>query len=414
MYRNLKATVQVVFFLTLSAGFLMFSAWLLSTPLQPTTQSDNHSPFSLNFDGQSDVVVSVERTLANSNASLSISKQSEKASAPANEFVDFTILITNTDVTTISDIEFREFPDEALSIIQTEFSDNVEATALGGSETNAWDLDNLGGGETAVITVSTQLLENSECDIKAQNEARVIAPGVSEITDQAEVLIEIQDCVYFPVLRKDPTPTPTPTPTPLYFHDFNGDEDWDTGESNDNRCDSEYGDNGYIIEVDGEIDNNSDEVDGCFRPAPDEAEYTYGLFEVDVRQASGGERFVYGIYINGDGGEEQYLFRIAPDDDCGWDLIRNEDDENPEEKREGGCDAAINRNDATNRMAIRHTSDGRVTVYVNGTELGTYVDNDQLNDGKGTGLYVKSDGDEDNRIRFDNFRVKGPDAPLTP
>ena len=213
-------------------------------------------------------------------------------------------------------------------------------------------------------------------------------------------------------MRRDPTPTPTPTITPtptdtagsvLYFDDFSDDDsDWpDEAESDNGRCYSEYRDDKYRIEVEG--DGRQRE---CFRPAPEEAEYRYGIFEVEAKRRAGSGSFSYGLYINGRGGGEYYLFRVRPRNDCGWDLIRREDDDS-DTVRNGGCDSAIERDSGTNKLEIKHTDDGRISVYVNDKLLATFTDDSEL-EGRGTGLYVRSGTDENNTIDFDNFTIFSP------
>ena len=70
-----------------------------------------------------------------------------------------------------------------------------------------------------------------------------------------------------------------------------------------------------------------------------------------------------------------------------------------------GCDSAISRDSGTNTLEIRHTSDGNVSVFVNGTQLGsTYNDGSQLT-GVGTGVYIRSNNTDDVTVRFDDFTV---------
>jgi hypothetical protein len=115
----------------------------------------------------------------------------------------------------------------------------------------------------------------------------------------------------------------------------------------------------------------------------------------------------YGIFINGEGGNNYYLFRIWPNDDCStggdWQLIRREDGKNNTIRR-GYCEPAIKQGGNLNILKIGHKSNGTLTLYVNNEEIGSYVDSNDLDDGKATGVYVRSD-DEDVRIKFDDFKV---------
>jgi hypothetical protein len=73
--------------------------------------------------------------------------------------------------------------------------------------------------------------------------------------------------------------------------------------------------------------------------------------------------------------------------------------------RSGGCESVINRDSGSNILEIRHFSNGNISVFINGTQLGsTYTDGSQLT-GRGTGVYIRTNNDDDVAERFDDFTV---------
>ena len=115
--------------------------------------------------------------------------------------------------------------------------------------------------------------------------------------------------------------------------------------------------------------------------------------------------YAYGIYINGKGGDDYYLFRIRPNDNCGWKLFKRKDGNNSTVK-EGGCDSAINRAKVENILKIEHFQGGTISVYVNNKLL--FSGNENWFPGKGTGVYVEADDDKGTTVRFDDFTILGP------
>jgi hypothetical protein len=114
--------------------------------------------------------------------------------------------------------------------------------------------------------------------------------------------------------------------------------------------------------------------------------------------------------MNGTGGDNYYLFRIKPDDNCGWRLIRRRNGSNTT-LGSGSCSGSgINTGTGWNTFAIRHDRDGLISVFVNDqannneNPLFTINDANRLT-GRGVGLYVEADDSEDITARFDNFQV---------
>ncbi len=258
-------------------------------------------------------------------------------------------------------------------------------------------------GATVSVTVSGRV--DATCNIVVPNVAQVstfINGADSNSTNDVDsVDLDITgtgNCtstsVYFPFVRRDPTPTPLPI---VFFDDFSNDKSgWPEVEDGD--CDSEYRNNEYRVDV--------RKNEACFRPAPGGAERQFGEFQVAARRSGGDDEYGYGIYINGKGGDNYYLFRIWPNDECRWEFRKRQPGSNTI-LSQGGCDPAINRGSATNVLKIRHTGNGELSVFVNNSILITVIDNSQLT-GEGTGIYAEADDDTALTSQFDNFTVFQP------
>lgn len=204
--------------------------------------------------------------------------------------------------------------------------------------------------------------------------------------------------IYLPIIHKN---------TLVYTDDFsNGDSGWPKG--TDSSCESLYESGRYRLNV-----NNDKE---CFRFAPTAAERTYGEFEVLAYQS--GEfmnNSALGLYTNGQGGNNFYLFIIRPNNSCSsggsWEFIRNKDG-TPTLLRSGTCNLNIKRGygaGAANILKVRHASDRRITLYINGVQVDTFTEaaNDERT-GKGTGVYGRAVSNEDAVMKYDDFRVYLP------
>jgi hypothetical protein len=206
---------------------------------------------------------------------------------------------------------------------------------------------------------------------------------------------------YLPSIRKFPSPTPLPY---LFFDNFSDDDSGWVKFSNDD-CEGGYTNGEYRLEV----EEDSDGEDECFAfTSNEDAEHKYARFEVQFRRSDGTNHYNAGIYINGRGGGEYYLFRVEHDgNNCDWRLVRRKDSSS-DTKISGSCDTRTNGGSATNTLLIAHTSDGVLKVYLNGQLLGSYTDGSQLT-GEGTGLFVNSETVDDNVVvRFDNFAIYTP------
>jgi hypothetical protein len=205
---------------------------------------------------------------------------------------------------------------------------------------------------------------------------------------------------YLPLVQKFPTPTPPPY---IFFDNFSDDDSgWAVYSSND--CEVGYSSGEYRLYV----EDDSDSDDQCFGAGPEETEHRYGTFEVQARRNDGSDHYRYGIYINGKGGGEYYLFWIEHDgSNCSYALIRRASGSDST-KRSGDCDAYTNGNANPNLLKIKHTSTKVLTIYLNNTQLATYTDDSHLT-GEGTGVYVRElDNNDDLTVRFDNFGIGNP------
>jgi len=206
--------------------------------------------------------------------------------------------------------------------------------------------------------------------------------------------------IYFPIVYKNPTPTPPPI-VEFYSEDFNDGSSWPTGKWND--CDPSHSSGQYWVEL---TDDSS-----CWPPADSDANRAYGEFQVDAYQSGdSGKRgnAAYGLFINGAGGDYNYLFRIWPNNSCSsggdWELLRTHGG-STSTVAQGDCNTAIKRgygSDYTNTLKITHKGNV-ISVYVNGTLLRSYTDSAPLT-GTATGIYLKST-DTPILIKYDNFKV---------
>ncbi|GIK42232.1 MAG: hypothetical protein HND46_23760 [Chloroflexi bacterium] len=213
--------------------------------------------------------------------------------------------------------------------------------------------------------------------------------------------------LYLPIIYKNPKL--------LYSDDFsdNG-SDWPVGD--DGVCSSKYDSGRFRLDVDkGEF---------CFRFAPidtdNPAARTYGYFEVAAYHSDGPSNSAFGIYINGEGGDNQYIFKIRPNNSCGsgggWELVRNR--EGTKTSLGSGCHTSIKRGYGSaniNLLRINHTSDRKLTLFVNNVQIFVFQEstNRELL-GKGTGVYAEAanDGDNIKVFKYDNFKVFAPNAQL--
>ncbi len=222
---------------------------------------------------------------------------------------------------------------------------------------------------------------------------------------------------YLPILMRAPKPTPIPTATPTpfsyYYEDFSGPRHDGWPEVDLDGCESDWGweDGGDVYKI--RIDDNHED-DPYFRNADRAANRQTGGFEVDMKRYDhdSSRRFEYGLYINGRGGGEYYLFFIdfKYSRYCGeWRLIRREDSRN-RLLAQGDCRdiyGDIRYNDKNTLKIFRENDGSRVLLhlYINGERADIYADRDPLWRGVATGVYIRPRDDDRVRVYFDNFLV---------
>lgn len=205
--------------------------------------------------------------------------------------------------------------------------------------------------------------------------------------------------IYLPIVHKNPTPIPS-----LFYDDFsNPDTKWFTGPQG--NCYFSYINGRYKVEL------KASNLE-CWGPGPSKSQIKYGLFET-VAFSDNSSNTAYGFYLNGKGGGEQYLFIVKPNDSgCSsnkgkYEFYRTKSGNRS--KKLDGCSTAVKRGSgsgASNLLQVRHTSNGVLSISVNGTLLGTYTDSNQLT-GTGTGTYSRS-GSGQNVVRYEYFAIYSP------
>lgn len=207
--------------------------------------------------------------------------------------------------------------------------------------------------------------------------------------------------MYFPMISKSPEPV---TPKVVYYHSFEDDEagGWPTAPtfgSVGGDCDSYVESGTYVVYI------YYDSEYRCLRPAPDEANYRYGAFESVDYRADGSHQVDYGLYLNGRGGGEYYLFRISPENPCSWDFVKRRDNHD-DQKQYGDCD---NINGGANRVRVEHTRENDYDVFgffVNDQRVGEYIEpHAHALVGDGTGFFAEARDYDQAEIHFDYFQV---------
>ena len=330
---------------------------------------------------------------------LGVTKTALSTSVESGDLITFTIRITNS----LNPAEYVFFYDDIPAQMENVTYDFSRPAISDGLVIPTWLFtEPIGTDETVYITITGIL--TSASDVTVVNTAFVTGfvvadeqyVGNNRAADDVDIVgySPIQ-YFYLPIISKFPLPA-----TILVYHeDFNSGEPW--AEFDSNGCKTETRDGRFWVDVDREDRT-------CLPPANDDSYRTYGEFEVLAYHSEGLSNAAYGIFINGQGGDNYYLFRIWPNNGCGsggdWQLIRRRNGSNSTLDF-GDCEPAINRGSASNILKIAHESDRTLSVYVNDTLLSSYPENssDHLT-GEATGVYVRSD-DEDVRIKFDDFKV---------
>lgn len=399
MYSMIKEKVQILVPLLLAMIFLssVFSLFPISTYPPPAAAQEPDPPISL------ETLEAFGLTLppiqvASGPFDLDITKKALSTSVESGDRITFTITITNRE----NPVEYVFFYDDIPTQMQDVAYDFSRSAISDGLVIPTWLFPEIGSDETVYITITGIL--TSAPDITVTNIARVNAWNATEETNTknntGEAAVRITGYnplryFYLPIIFKFPPP-----PTVLvYYEDFNSGEPW--AEFDSDGCKTETRDGRFWVDVDRQDRS-------CLPPANDDSYRTYGEFEVVAYHSEGLSDAAYGIFINGQGGNNYYLFRIWPNNGCSsggdWELIRRRNGNN-NTILSGDCASAINRGGSQNTLKIAHKSDRTLSVYVNDTLLDTYPESSSNHlTGEATGVYVRS-GDEDVRIKFDDFKV---------
>ncbi|MCB9098078.1 MAG: hypothetical protein H6632_00960 [Anaerolineales bacterium] len=409
MFQKIKSEVQIFITLVFAAAVLIF----LSTSVQvsngpklaaaPTIEatkvlkSDTRASFR-------DKIIKefglTEDEVGIAAANLSISMIPGSVNAAPGSPVNFIITIKNNGTSPVNYIFFySQFPNEYV-VNSYEFSGTGSPAVFDGASTWFFPGPLAANGGTATVVVKGQVA-NDSCNKSVPYIAQVYPVFETNNIKQSTSTIIIsgsQICgdLYLPYVSKVPTPTPQPL---VYQETFsNENNDWPTGRFNIDDDDADD----CAADIDsGKYEATAFKDETCFFPAPKAAERTTGMFEVEFKRDgdSDSDKFNAGIYINGEGGDEYYLFRVEFNkDNCDYRLYRKSDT-----KASGDCDDQSNGYKETNKLRITRNSSGVISIYLNDIFLKTYTDGSPLG-GKGTGVYLRETSGDGKIINdFDNF-----------
>jgi len=389
---------------------------------------------------------------------LAVSQEASAKSLFSGDTVTYTVVIANCGTLVSKSFLFKHITPPQLQGSNWSF-EQAEVIQL---KANEWVIPNMAAKEVTTATLVGKLVSTQSCPVI--NKVEVASELVAEPNKNnniAEVEIKVfgslpcTQYAYLPAIIKQPTPTPTPTDTPTntpipptatttpnntataiarltataaatpvfrYQENFNStsNKKWYAGTTDSGFCTSVYRDLAYDMEA--KKGQESSGKTTCWRAAPSAAEAlkaVYGQFEVKAYHREGQSDSMFGIYINGKGADELYLFRIWPNTSvrtdstkrCSnggdWELLRIKGGTS-KGLINGRCHASIKDGtgaDATNVLKIIHERNGKISIYINGTLIDTYTDTSQLTSGYGTGIYERSEGTKDIGIRFDDFTI---------
>lgn len=425
MQPNLRSRFQLGVIILLSALFLAALSLALDAAVQPrrviaqaplvATPAAHITPAPPADFGLA--VYMVDRlALAAVSYDLSITKTTSLTTVTSGSTVTFNVTISNLSGSTAQYLYFIDsYPKQMINVAYT-FEPGVTAVSNGVTGAEQWLITSpLPVGQSIAITVTGQL--TSALDVLVTNTA-VVTPFIQGAdptggNNSAGVGVNVEGfsptagLIYLPIVQRNPTPTPIPLI--LAYHETFDGNPWQ--EFSNNGCSTDNTSGQFWVDLD-----STDRT--CLPPARNENKpelpyRTYGEFEVrayDSGQNQDSESG-YGIWINGQGADNYYLFRIWPNaSGCSsggnWELRRYKDGGNA--KLLGGtCNANIVRgygSAATNVLRLAHKSSGELVVYANGQALASVVDSSQLTGGTATGVFVQSNN-RHIRIKFDDFKV---------
>jgi len=343
------------------------------------------------------------------NVDLAVNKTANVSTIASGGYVTYIITIDNNGADDADVVLFRDnYPTGQMLNVSFDFSQ--PATSDGHIPPEWWFDDPILAGDGAVVTVTGQLVAIPGTVIVNTAEATAFGETNSaDNTDEASVTISggSGSIIYLPVIHRNPLPAKIL----VYYEDFNSGEPW--FEFDNNGCNAYHSNDQYWVD----LDNGKE----CLPPArnennPQQPYRTYGEFEVTAYVS--GEYLEddhwYGIFINGAGGDDYYRFRIKPNEgDCSsggdWELMRRKNNSN-KTLASRSCDANIRRgygSGAANKLAIRHTYNHQLLVYINDVlvQTVTLISEDRLS-GTATGVYISTiDSNRNMRTKFDDFRV---------
>ena len=259
--------------------------------------------------------------------SFEVIKQSSAISITAGDKITYTVVITNTGPDTANSVIFYDnYPSQMQDVVY-DFSRPATITNLIPNPKPTYILtDVLPVDETLVVTISGIL--TSSVDITVTNIATVTSL-VPEISESASVDVVITGTgqsfdptagriIYVPLAYK-------PQPIILAYQEtFDSGEPWIEG-TIASGCQARHRSGQYWVEID-----RSNRT--CLPPAantnkPSSPYVPYGEFEVAVYHSEGRSEAWLGLFTNGRGGDNYYLFRIQPNEgSCSfggdWELLR--------------------------------------------------------------------------------------------
>ncbi len=348
---------------------------------------------------------------------LEIAKTTAVVSVTAGTRVTYTLTITNRGPDAAQYFYlYDSIPTEFTAVSYT--FPATDTALSNGAENPQWlVIASLPATTAMVVTVSGVL--TSQRDVQVVNTAIVTPfdqtadPVGGNNSDYEAVDVAgsnpLANILFLPFISK--FPTPTPIPLVLAYHEtFDSGTPW--AENIGSGCQADHTNGIYQVDVDASnrecmppADNNDNRPEPPYR--------TYGEFEVQGYISGEGvdPDNSYGIWLNGAGGDTQYVFRLYPNiGGCSsggkWEFLRRKSGTSTTLAVEN-CNSTIKRGyGSAYRQTIRvaHKSTGEIKLYIDGTVVKTLIDSNQLTNGTATGVYVRA-SDVKTRAKFDNFKV---------
>ncbi|HXV42699.1 MAG TPA: hypothetical protein VEC96_06520, partial [Anaerolineae bacterium] len=352
---TIKANIQTLAILLVAIAFLIGLSIMVGPGVQPyvaVAQEPLPSPEAVRKSFSQERLAAFGLSLEDIQAAagpfnLQVTVTANPPNLPSGGQATYTVNISNLGTTTAQYIIFSQSLPAGMSGGTPNFAGGGVNAIPNGPNPTAWLITNqIPSGNSIQFTVQGNI--TSTCNVTASYIANAVPfesgadPNLNNNTGIGSLnVVAGKVCIYFPIIRRDPTPTPNPI---VFFDNFSGTQNWST--SDDSDCERRYTSGEYEV-----VAKTKDEL--CFGPAPGAAERSFGTFKVKARRESGSSNFAVAIYINGQGDGNYYAFEVKPDDDCGWRLIRRRDGSSSE-VRSGGCESVINRDSGSNILEIRH------------------------------------------------------------